>query len=144
MGLGLMNLSIPGYMSYLKNDANLVYAKHYHFYAEDFSYDTPMLCDLGNEEFRTYKILISTESSNRATDPLGFNIAIKTGEESTNYGKIFVDLSNGIGVSEQEISVPANSFLILTPIDLSELDYQTQIVIPDVEFDIVLFCKPKS
>ncbi len=65
-------------------------------------------------------------------------------KESTNYGKIFVDLSNGIGVSEQEISVPANSFLILTPIDLSELDYQTQIVVPDVEFDIVLFCKPKS
>ena len=31
MGLGLMNLSIPGYMSYLKNDVNIVYAKKFHF-----------------------------------------------------------------------------------------------------------------
>ena len=143
MGLGLMN-DTPFYMSSLKNDANYAYAKHFHFTADDLSDSTSLTCPLGDESFNIYKILISTDSLNSESDVLGFHVCTTNDEITTEYEDIFVDLSNSVGINEQDMEIDPNTNLLFTPIDLDEVNYQTRIVFPAIEFDIVIFCKPKN
>ena len=143
MGIGLMN-HMPFYMSDLKNDANYTYAKHFHFTAEDLADASLLTCPLGDESFSIYKILISTDSLNSESDMIGFHVSTSTGETTTNYDDIFIDLSNSVGITEQDMDIEPNTNLIFTPIDMDDFIYQTSIVLPAIEFDIVIFCKPKN
>ena len=143
MGIGLIN-HMPFYMSDLKNDANYTYAKHFHFTAEDLADSSPLTCPLGDESFSIYKILISTDSLNSESDMIGFHVSTSTGETVTNYDDIFIDLSNSVGITEQDMDIELNTNLIFTPIDMNDFIYQTSIVLPAIEFDIVIFCKPKN
>lgn len=143
MGIGLIN-HMPFYMSDLKNDANYTYAKHFHFTEEDLADASPLTCPLGDESFSIYKILISTDSLNSESDMIGFHVSTSTGETTTNYDDIFIDLSNSVGITEQDMDIELNTNLIFTPIDMNDFIYQTSIVLPAIEFDIVIFCKPKN
>ena len=143
MGLGLIN-NMPIYMSELKNDANYTYVKHFHFTADSLANSSSLTCPLGDEPFNIYKILISTNSLNNESDILGFHVCTINNEISINYEDIFVDLSNSIGSIEQDMEIDSNTNLLFIPIDLDDGNYQTKIVSPAIEFDIIIFCKTKK
>ena len=143
MGLGLMN-DTPFYMSSLKNDSGFVYAKHFHFIYAHLESAADLTFSLGKESAIVQKIMIATTSSSTATDLTYFTIGIEKDGNTNIYDAIYVDLSNGVAVVEKDIDIPENANLVLGHEAFSSSDYNSRLSTPGVEFDVVLFCKPKS
>ena len=143
MGLGLMN-DTPFYMSSLKNDSDFVYAKHFHFIYAHLESAADLTFSLGKEAALVQKIMIATSSSGTTTDITYFTIGIKKDDNTDIYDTIYVDLSNGIAVVEKDINIPENANLVLGHETFSSSDYTSRLSTPRVEFDIALFCKPKT
>lgn len=143
MGLGLMN-DTPFYMSSLKNDSDFVYAKHFHFIYAHLESAADLTFSLGKEAALVQKIMIATTSSVTETDLTYFTIGIEKDGNTDIYDTIYVDLSNGIAVVEKDINIPENANLVLSHEIFSRSDYNSRLSTPEVEFDVILFCKPKT
>ena len=143
MGLGLMN-DTPFYMSSLKNDSDFVYAKHFHFIYAHLESAADLTFSLGKETALVQKIMIATTSSGTTTDITYFTKKKKKADNTDIYDTMYVDLSNGIAVVEKDINIHENANLVLGHEAFNSSDYTSRLSTPRVEFDIVLFCKPKT